>query len=89
MAEVPKNSLNHKGLHSNEETERKVLTAEQKEQNKQFSTERIGVEHCIGGVKVFGIMRGIYHNMCNVFGNLAMETACGLHNLRLDHPLSA
>jgi hypothetical protein len=67
----------------------KELTPEEKEQNRQISIERISVEHSIGGVKVFAIVREIYRNLTTGFEDLIMETACGLHNLRLDYPLSA
>lgn len=67
----------------------KELTPEEKEQNRLISSERIGVEHSIGGIKVFAIVREIYRNMTTGFEDLIMETACGLHNLRLDYPLSA
>lgn len=67
----------------------KELTAQQKEQNRQISKERILVEHSIGGVKVFGIVRDIFRNMKDDFDDLVMETACGLHNLRCDFPLTA
>ena len=67
----------------------KELTPEEKEQNRLISSERIGVEHSIGGVKVFAIVREIYRNMTTGFEDLIMETACGLHNLRLEYPLSA
>lgn len=67
----------------------KELTAEQKEQNKQISKERIRVEHSIGGVKVFGIVHVTYRNMRQGFVDLVMETACGLHNLRCDFRLTA
>ena len=62
---------------------------EEKEQNRLISSQRISVEHSIGGVKVFAIVREIYRNMTIGFEDLIMETACGLHNLRLDYPLSA
>lgn len=66
----------------------KELTAEQKEQNREISKVRILVEHSIGGVKVFAIVRDIYRNMKDGFDDLAMETACGLHNFRCDFPLT-
>lgn len=66
----------------------KALTAEQKQKNKELSKARIGVEHSIGGIKVFGIVREIYRNLCEGFDDLVMETACGLHNLRLDYRLT-
>jgi hypothetical protein len=65
------------------------LTVAEKEANQAISKERIGVEHSIGGVKVFHIVRDIYRNHKQGFEDLIMETACGLHNLRLDFPMAA
>ena len=65
------------------------LSAAEKEQNQAISRERIGIEHSLGGVKVFRIVRDIYRNHKPKFEDLIMETACGLHNLRLDYPLTA
>lgn len=64
------------------------LTPEEKAQNATLSGERIGVEHSIGGVKVFYIVRDIFRNIRAGFDDLVMEVACGLYNLRLDHPLT-
>jgi hypothetical protein len=65
------------------------LTAPEKEQNRTISQERIGVEHSIGGAKVFHIAHDIYRNHKQGFADLIMETACGLHNHRLDFPMAA
>ena len=65
------------------------LTPAEKERNQAISRERIGVEHSLGGVKVFRIVHDIYRNHKQQFEDLIMETACGLHNLRLDYPLTA
>ena len=65
------------------------LTQAEKTQNQIISSERIGVEHSIGAVKVFHIVRDIYRNHKQDFEDLIMETACGLHNLRLDFPVTA
>jgi hypothetical protein len=65
------------------------LTAPEKEHNRTISQERIGVEHSIGGAKVFHIVHDIYRNHKQGFADLIMETACGLHNLRLDFPMAA
>jgi len=67
----------------------KELTTEQKEQNRLISEQRIRVEHSIGGVKVFGIVHNIFRNMREGFDDMVMETACGLHNLRCDFPMTA
>jgi len=67
----------------------KELTIEQKQKNKELSKERIGVEHSIGGIKVFRIVHDVFRNFRAGFDDLAMETACGLHNWRLDFRLTA
>lgn len=63
------------------------LSLEEKAQNTAISKERIAVEHSIGGVKVFAIVHHIFRNLKPAFDDLVMETACGLHNLRLDFPM--
>lgn len=63
------------------------LTLEEKTQNTAISKQRITVEHSIGGVKVFGIVGQVFRNVKSSFDDLVMETACGLHNLRLDFPM--
>lgn len=60
------------------------LTPEEKTENQAISSQRMGVEHSIGGVKVYRIVRDIYRNHRQAFEDLVMETACGLFNLRLD-----
>jgi len=59
------------------------LSPEEKAQNRAISQERIGVEHSIGKVKIFRIVREIYRNHRPEFEDLVMETACGLCNLLL------
>jgi len=65
-----------------------VLTLQEKASNTRISSQRIGVEHSIGGVKVYHIVCDVFRNIRAGFDDLVMETACGLHNLRLDHPLT-
>ena len=65
------------------------LTPAEKQHNQAISRERIGIEHSLGGVKVFRIVHDIYRNHKQQFEDLIMETACGLYNLRLDYPLTA
>jgi len=60
------------------------LTSEEKAHNQEIARARIGVEHSLGGTKVYRIVRDIYRNHKKKFEDLIMETACGLHNLRLD-----
>lgn len=59
------------------------LTAAEKEANRRISGERIGVEHSIGGVKVFRVVHDVFRNFKEGFADRVMETACGLFNLRL------
>lgn len=66
-----------------------ALTPEEKAHNATISSERIGVEHSIGGAKVFRIVQHVFRNFKQGFDDIVMETACGLHNLRIDHPLTA
>lgn len=63
------------------------LTDQEKAHNTEISKQRITVEHSIGGVKVFRIVHHIFRNIKTDFDDLVMETACGLHNLRLDFPI--
>ena len=65
------------------------LTLEEKAQNKGIASIRMRVEHSIGGVKTYHIVRDVYRNHTEAYQDLIMETACGLHNLRLDFPLAA
>ena len=60
------------------------LTSEEKVRNQEIARDRIGVEHSLGGTKVYRIVRDIYRNHKEKLEDLIMETACGLHNLRLD-----
>lgn len=60
------------------------LTPTEKRQNELIARVRIRVEHSIGGVKVFSVVRDIFRNFKHGFDDLVMETACGLHNLRRD-----
>jgi hypothetical protein len=67
----------------------KELTAEQKQNNKELSKERIGVEHSIGSIKFFRIAHDTLRNFRTGFDDPAMETACGLHNWHLEFRLTA
>jgi len=42
------------------------MTPRQKEHNQAISTERIRVEHSIGGIKVFGIVRQVFETCVRV-----------------------
>ena len=62
----------------------KELTPEQKESNRQISCLRIRVEHAIGGVKRYRIVKDQVRARKDNFRDRAMETCCGLHNFRLN-----
>jgi len=64
------------------------LTPEEKAENTVISSARIGIEHVIGDVKVYRIVRDVFRNLRAGYNDVVMEIACGLHNLRLDHPLT-
>ena len=59
------------------------LTAEDKESNRLISKVRIRVEHAIGGVKRYRIVKDKLRNWKQDFRDQVMETCCGLHNFRL------
>jgi len=58
----------------------KEWTPEQKEENRQISTQRVSVEHSIGGIKIFHIVSAIFRNIKEGFSDLVMETVTGLFN---------
>ena len=59
------------------------ITEDEKEQNRTISKVRIRVEHAIGSVKRYRIVKDKLKNWKCGFRNLVMETCCGLHNFRL------
>ena len=65
------------------------LTPEEKANNQAISRQRVRIEHSSGGAKVFHIARDVFRNRRDDYVDLSFETACGLHNLRCDYPLSA
>ena len=62
----------------------KELTQEEKDCNRQISSIRVRVEHAIGGVKRYRIVKDKIRNWKGDFRDQVMETCCGLHNFRLD-----
>ena len=67
----------------------KELTEEEKQRNREISSERISVEHSIRGVKIYHIVRDVYRNHTSGYDDLVMETTCGLHNFRIHHRKAA
>lgn len=62
----------------------KELTSEDKENNRLISQIRIRVEHAIGGVKRYRIVKDKIRCWKKGFRDKVMETCCGLHNFRLN-----
>jgi hypothetical protein len=54
------------------------LTESEKARNREISKHRIRVEHSIGGVKIYHIVRDTYRNPRSNYEDLAIETAIGL-----------
>lgn len=61
----------------------KELTPEQKEENRLISRIRVVIEHIIAGVKRCRIVKDLFRNTKQMFDDLVMEIACGLHNFRI------
>jgi hypothetical protein len=61
------------------------LSAADKQGNQEISSERVEVEHQIGGIKRCNIVMHQFRNRTDHFVDDVMETACGLHNFRLTH----
>jgi DDE superfamily endonuclease/Helix-turn-helix of DDE superfamily endonuclease len=59
------------------------LTPEEKEENRRISSIRVQVEHAIGSVKRFSIVRETIRFWCAIVRDKVMETCCGLHNFLL------
>ena len=59
------------------------LTAEQQEENRLISRVRIVIEHIIGGIKRSRIVKDLFRNTKDLYDDLVMEIACGLHNFRV------
>jgi hypothetical protein len=58
----------------------KELSPAQKDANRVISSQRVCVEHSIGGIKIFHVASSIFRNIKDGFVDLVMETACGLFN---------
>ena len=59
------------------------LTDEQKQANREKSRARVVVEHAIGGVKVWRMVKEQIRSWCHRLRDRVMYLACGLHNFRL------
>lgn len=61
----------------------KELSAWDKQSNQSISCLRIRIEHAIGGVKRYRIVKEKLRNWKKGVRDLVLETCCGLHNFRL------
>ena len=61
------------------------LTDEEKEKNREIAKIRVEIEHQICGIKRCQIVVQKFRNWLDHYIDDVMETACGLHNLRLSH----
>lgn len=59
------------------------LTDQQKASNREKSSIRVVVEHAIGGVKTWRIVKEQIRSWCRRLRDRVMVLACGLHNFRL------
>ena len=66
----------------------KELTSIEKQENKRISRIRIKVEHAIGGMKKYRIVKERFR--CHKFGfeDMVILIACELHNFRISHKMS-
>ena len=59
------------------------LTDEQKQANRAKSRERVVVEHAIGSVKIWRMVKEVIRSWSHRLRDQVMYLACGLHNFRL------
>ncbi len=62
----------------------KELSEEKKQENKEFSSERVKCEHAFAGIKRYNAVSDIYRNRVSDFDDRLMVTAAGLWNFYLD-----
>lgn len=65
------------------------LTPEEKAENTRISSLRVPVEHAIGSVKIYRIVRDECRHACSWFRDAVMLVCCGLHNFRLHQRIAA
>lgn len=62
----------------------KELSEEQKQENKEFSSQRVVCEHAHAGMKRYNAVSAIYRNRVSDFDDRLMLTAAGLWNFYLE-----
>ena len=63
----------------------KPLTGEEKQENRNISSLRVGVEHAIGGMKRFRACYDVLRNRIGRFDDRVVVVAAGLWNYHLQH----
>jgi hypothetical protein len=61
------------------------LTPPEQVMNRRISSSRIRIEHAIGGVKRYRIVKDKIRLLKDGIRDAVMETCCGLHNFRLEY----
>jgi DDE superfamily endonuclease len=61
------------------------LTLPEKETTRRISSIRMRIEHAIGGVKRYRIVKDKIRLLKDGIRDAVMETCCGLHNFRLQY----
>jgi hypothetical protein len=61
------------------------LTPPEKATNRRISSIRIRIEHAIGGVKRYRMVKDNIRLLKDGIRDAIMETCCGLHNFRLQY----
>jgi hypothetical protein len=61
----------------------RTLTLQEKADNRRISSVRVRIEHVIGDLKRYRIIREVIRSGCSEFRDKVMETCCGLHNFRI------
>ncbi|WP_100904051.1 transposase family protein [Nostoc flagelliforme] len=62
------------------------MTEIQKQENKELSSRRIGVEHLIGRIKIFKVASDIFRLAHNKYNRVIMSV-CGLLRFRMNQVL--
>src|SRR5437588_10949435 len=60
------------------------LRAAEERSNRKSGQIRVRVEHALAGVKRCRIVKDVLRSTAEGISDSAMETACGLHNLRVE-----
>jgi hypothetical protein len=60
-----------------------TLIPQEKEENRRISSIRVHIDHVIGDIKRYRIIRDIIRSSCSEFRDMVMETCCGLRNFRI------